>query len=276
MAPAGATWATRVRARAGRLPTFVVIGAAKAGTTALHGYLEQHPAVAMSRRKETNHFALVGQLPDFRGPGDADAVNAHAVTDPEAYAAQFAHAGAATAVGESSPLYLYDPAVAARLRAAVSDVRVVAVLRHPAERAYSAFLHTRRDGREPLADFAAALAAEEERIAQRWEHLWHYRAMGRYATQLQRWLDAFPREQVAVHLYEELAHDPVGLVQAVFRFLEVDDAFVPDVRERPNRSCYDDTPALDAGVRTELCAYYAEEVGRLEELLGRDLAAWSR
>src|SRR4051794_8464443 len=98
------------------LPTFIILGAAKAGTTALYHYVKQHPQVFMSPIKETNFFALAGEPPDFRGPGDDATINYFSLTTLEAYRAQFRDSASARAVGEASPLYLYSPKVPPRIK----------------------------------------------------------------------------------------------------------------------------------------------------------------
>lgn len=99
------------------------------------------------------------------------------------------------AIGEASPLHLHlhDAQTPRRLKAAVPDVRLVAVLREPVTRAYSVFSHLVRNGREPAASFAEALALEDEQIAAGWEHIWHYTRMGRYAEQLRRYRPCSPQ-----------------------------------------------------------------------------------
>jgi hypothetical protein len=91
------------------LPNFLILGAAKAGTTALYHYIKQHPQVGMSRIKETNFFALMDEPLDFRGPGDQNYIGRFSVTSFEEYQAQFRGCAGATAIGEASPLYLYSP-----------------------------------------------------------------------------------------------------------------------------------------------------------------------
>ncbi len=261
-----------------RLPDFLVIGAAKSGTTALYDYLRQHPRVAMSELKETNFFALEGGRPAYRGPGDDETINRLSITDLDAYCALFEGIAGEHAAGEASPLYLYDPRVPDRIRGCVPHVKLVAVLRHPVHRAYSAFLHARRDGREPLGDFGEALRAERARIRGGWEHLWHYRAMGFYGRQLERYLEIFPAERIHVLLYDDFVADPVGALQGCFRFLGVDDSFVPDTSMRPNVSVADGDmpPTLCPQLKADLTRSYAADIARLEALLDRDLSAWRR
>ena len=166
------------------LPNFLIIGAAKAGTTSLYRYLEQHPEVYMSPVKEPKFFALGGERLDYRGPGDEARMRGASVTSLEDYRELFRGVSTETAVGEASTLYLYSERAAARIKHHVPDVKLIAVLRNPVDRAYSDFLHLVRDGIEPLTDFPQALEAEESRIRSRWAPMWHYRRRGFYHPQL--------------------------------------------------------------------------------------------
>lgn len=216
------------------MPTFLVIGAGKSGTTALHRYLTQHPQIFMSTQKELRFFPFEHRKPDFRGPGD-EIDTATIVTSIEDYRGHFAAGADFPVRGESSPVYLYYPQTAGRIRHHIRDAKLIAVLRHPADRAYSQFLMKRRDGREMLG-FGEALAAEGQRIADGWSHHWHYRQRGFYAAQLKSYFDLFDEEQLRVYLYEDYVTDPARFMRDIFRFLNVDDTFVPDMSVRHNES----------------------------------------
>lgn len=219
------------------LPTFLVIGAAKSGTTALHHYLRQHPDIYLPAAQEPCFFAFEGTQPDFRGPGGtAAAINTGAVTALNDYLDLFRGAAGQAARGEVSPLYLYWPGTAERISRHVPDVKLCAILRNPIERAYSAFMHAIREGKEPLCKFKSALCAEPARIAQRWGFLWRYADMGYYSKQLRRYYDVFPRCQIKVVLYDDLRRDPASLCSELQTFIEVDPAFTPDVSLRHNVS----------------------------------------
>lgn len=147
------------------LPTFLIIGSGRSGTTSLHAYLRQHPEVFMSEVKEPSFFSFMdGGIPS-RGPG-SEWLRRTAVTTREAYEALFAASAGARAIGEASPAYLIDPAVPARIHALIPHVRLVAILRHPAERAHAAYLGRRRDGLDPAPTFEAALRDEDRRLGQ--------------------------------------------------------------------------------------------------------------
>jgi hypothetical protein len=292
------------------LPDFFVIGAMKAGTSSLHHYLRQHPQIFMSPVKEPQYYAFAGRAPDFRGPGDEQTVR-ELVTDREAYAALFAGAGPEQRVGEASTFYLYSERAAERLAAERPEARLVAILRDPAERAFSNYMHWVRDGREPCASFAQALADEPRRIEEHWAWHWHYRRLGRYAEQLERYLARFDRSRIHVLLLEELDSDAPRVMRELFAFLGVDPDFRPDLELRFNVSGIPRSRSLDAFARRrhpwlrrlvperlrlrlsasvldhnlrtsapptavldELRADYRDEIARLERLLDRDLSAW--
>jgi hypothetical protein len=215
------------------LPDFLIIGAQMAGTKSLCRYLEQHPEVYMSLYPR--FFALEGKDPaTFRGPGDREMISQTAVTNLEDYRALFAGVSDEKAVGEATVTYLHLPEAAGRIRHYVPEARLIAVLRNPVERAYSAYLRKVSTGRETLG-FSEALEEEEERIQNNWAPGWQYRRVGFYHAHLTRYYELFGHEQIRVYLYEELDRNPTGVTQNIFRFLGVDHTFVPDTSVR-----YDD------------------------------------
>jgi hypothetical protein len=298
------------------LPNFLVIGAAKAGTTSLYHYLGQHPEVFMSPVKEPHFFALGGTGANFRSPGAEAGINRKSFADPEGYEGLFAGARGEKAIGEASTSYLYSPEAPERIKRRVPEARLIAVLRDPAERAYSTFLALRLGGREPLRDFSRALEAEEGRIRDGWEHLWHYKNLGFYHVQLSRYGKALEEGRLRVYLYEDLGADPRGVMRDAYRFLGVDASFEPDTSQRHNMSGVSNNgflvslvrkrhpvktaikplvpatvrrrlvsglqkrvlsrPPFPPEVRRELVEAYREDVLRLEDLIGRDLSAWLR
>lgn len=251
------------------MPNFLIIGAAKAGTTSLYLYLGQHPQVYMSSIKEPHFFALEGEDLDFRGPGDREALSRMVViNNVEAYRSLFEGVSGEKAVGEASAMYLHSEKAPGRIRYYVPEARLIAILRDPVERAYSSFLHMRRDGREPLSDFAQALEAEEGRIRDGWAPNWHYKRTGYYHEQLSRYFEVFGREQIRVYLYEDLKTDPLGMLRDVYGFLGVDDAFVPDVSMRHNVSGVPKNERLHAfllrphPVKTALKSFFPKKLRR--------------
>lgn len=96
------------------MPTFLIIGAAKSGTTSLHQYLDQHPDVFMSPVKETNYFAFCDGIPEFQGPW-AGLARQYSVMDLESYRRLFSAGASHRARGEASPQYLFRPGTAERI-----------------------------------------------------------------------------------------------------------------------------------------------------------------
>ena len=165
------------------MPNFLMVGAQKCGTPSLYYYLKQHPQIYMSPVKEAHFFDVEeGEKPDFRRASHSS----RPVSGIEDYRALFAGVKDETAIGEASPSYVYIPEAPRRIRSRLPDAKLIAILRDPADRAYSAFLHTSRSGREPLTDFAQALREEEDRIRNGWHPLYHYRERGFYHAQLKR------------------------------------------------------------------------------------------
>ncbi|MGH3145252.1 MAG: sulfotransferase family protein, partial [Rubrobacter sp.] len=211
------------------MPNFFVVGAQKAGTTSLYHYLDQHPQVYMSFIKEPFFFDHEldpnGEVVPHEFGGHNQAAK---FANLEEYGTLFRAVKDETAIGEATPLYIYAPGTAERIERFVPGAKAIALLRNPADRAYSAFQHAVRIGVEPLTDFAEALRVEEERIRDGWHYIFHYRNRGLYCEQLESYYEVFGRERVGVWLYEDLRDDPARVAQSVFRFLGVDDAFTPD------------------------------------------------
>jgi hypothetical protein len=218
------------------MPNFLIVGAMKSGTTALYYYLEQHPQIYMSPVKEPNFFCA---------EEDSDG---NFATRLGAYQDLFRGVSGEKAIGEASHCYLYEPEAAARIQEYIPDAKLIAVLRNPVDRAYSHFLHMVRSGSEPLTDFAQALREEETGGYQK-RNVRDYIDRGRYHDQLKRYFNAFSRDQVKVYLYEDLSNAPVDTIQDAFRFLGVDDSFVPDVSLRRNVSGYPKHKTVDKLLR---------------------------
>ena len=292
-------------------PNFLVIGAARSGTTALYQALARHPQIFMSSVKEPNFFAFgEGEL-DFRGPG-AEFVN-NSVNTLAEYRSLFAEAGEALAIGEASPLYLYAEQAPRRVAETLGQVKLVAVLRNPVEQAFSHYLYARAQMIEPLDSFEAALDAEPERLAANWQPLFQYSRFPRYGEQLARFLEHFPRENLLVHLYEDFVADPDAVYRSIFAFLGVDPAFEPPMervnmggvprnagfqrfimrptvlspvlrlvlpegtrqrlRERLSGNNIE-RPPFPAAVRGRLLDVLRDDIVRAADLIGRDLNGW--
>ncbi len=221
-----------------RLPNFLIIGAARSGTTSLYRALNQHPQVFMSPLKEPGFFAYGGQLCDFYYHVGNSNVRVVIVTDLEEYAKLFQGATDELAIGEASTDYLYNPTGSApeRIQHYIPDAKLIAILRNPVQTVYSHFLYGIQLGLEPLDDFEQALQVEDERIRNNWGPFYHYQRKGFYGRQLKPYFDRFGREQIRVYLYDEWAGDSTRTLKDVFRFLGVDDAFAPDTAAKARES----------------------------------------
>jgi hypothetical protein len=218
------------------MPNFLIIGAAKSGTTSLYNYLKQHPDIYMPSVKEPSYFiADEGEILHSIGP-NRQPIGGSRINNLATYQALFSEATREKARGEASPKYLYFPEAAQRIKSKLPDVTIIAILRHPVDRAYSNFLHHIRDGREVYDDFVIALQEEPKRIEEGWGSEYHYRNRGFYYKQLLPYYAAFGSEAVHVFLYDDLRKDPVGMVRNIFRILGVDQAFVPDMKAQYNVS----------------------------------------
>ena len=207
--------------RARRPPDFFLIGAPKAGTSALHAALAQHPDLFLSRVKEPKYY-MCGDSPPpaYKGPGDAHS-SQEWVWQRERYLALFDEAPDTMLCGEATPFYLYNRDARRRLAVDNPEAKLIAVLRDPVDRAYSNWMHLWMDGLEPCGDLVEAVRRERTRIDAGWAPFWHYRRLGRYGEQLEHLYALFPREQVHVLRYRELVESPVGTLDAVCRFLGV-------------------------------------------------------
>lgn len=210
-------------------PDFAVIGAAKAGTTALWSWLGQHPEIFLPEVKEPGFFAFAGQsaLPG-KGPYDPDYV-ARIATDWKTYRGLYAMA-AGRITGDVSPVYAAVPGALAQLAACRPDARIIMLLRDPARRAFSQYLHHRRDGLEPCPTFEAALDAEAQRIAEGWNWAYAYAGNGHYLPQVRRLLRLFPREQVLFLDHAALVATPEPCWKAVCAHLGIAPVPMPENR----------------------------------------------
>lgn len=218
-----------------RRPDFLLIGAAKSGTSALYNQLASHPEIYMAPIKEPNYFALEGRPASFRAPGDDDTINRRSVADRDAYLALFNGAGDAAAAGEASTSYLYTKVAPASIHRFDPEMKLVAMLRDPVDRALSSYRHLVRDGWE-TESFEGGLVREEERIADGWSHIWHYASAGHYAKQLKRYTALFPASRLRVFVYERFLREPEVVLREIFQFLGVDPHHRPNTSRRYNVS----------------------------------------
>ncbi|RMD62244.1 hypothetical protein D6833_07165, partial [Candidatus Parcubacteria bacterium] len=288
---------------------FLVVGAEKSGTTWLADMLRQHPQVFIPAQKELHYFnRKFGEFPVL--------VNYNFDKPPEWYLAFFRQARSDQVKGEICPAYLWDEEAPARIHAFEPRVTIFMILRHPVERAYSAYRFYVQRGTIHL-PFDEAIRRHKDLLLDR----------SAYFTQVKRYLDLFPRRQVHILFYDALQRNAVEFLTTFERLLGVDEFIPPDVHQRSyvtgevrfkavnaflsrlrffahkNRLTFlldwgrrtgiawaleslrqrnkrqarpSQTMEMDPKTRAYLQEYFSEDVQRLEALLGTDLSAWKR
>jgi sulfotransferase family protein len=259
---AGQRVAARTTSRVRLLPSFLIIGAKRAGTTSLYEYIVEHPGVVRSRLPKGSHYFDVRFSRGWNWYRSTFplAINQRAIT------------------GEASPYYLFHPLAPRRIAAALPDTRLIAILRDPVDRAYSQYQFERRGGFEEL-PLEQALDREPERLAGEAERMVNepgyesfayrhhgYLARGRYAEQLERLYELVSPSRVLLLQSELLLADPNAVLDRVWRFLDL-----------PPHAIYH-AQLLDSGsyapmpdtIRERLQQYYHSHNRRLYELPGVD------
>ena len=242
------------------LPSFLILGAQKSGTSSLYNCLRQHPSLRLPRIKEIHFFDLnfMRGLKWYERQFPKSLFNPTKIT------------------GEATPYYLFHPAVAERVSIALPNAKLIVMLRDPTLRAYAHFQMSVSKGNETILDFEAALAAEHERLQGEAEklladpghfsfsHQKHsYYSRGLYCQQLNNWLRFFPRSQLHIIQSELFFDDPQRELDRLLLFLGLD-SYVFSGFERHNKGNY--TP-LDQAVRQRMAQQYRESNQNLEALL---------
>jgi hypothetical protein len=212
-----------------RYPDFFIVGAPRCGTTFMYEQLNRHPDIFMSPAKEPQFFAT-----DLDSGSYLDSLTF--MRDVDQYLALFAGARPDQITGEASTWYLYSSAAARNIKEANPAARIIIMLRDPVDMLYS--LHQRRvyGGSEDIKNFEDALAAEDDRrngrrIPPRARNIkaLYYREVGRYADQVERYMETFGPDQVRVIIFEDMRVDPGAAYRDTLRFLGVDDSVLPTV-----------------------------------------------
>lgn len=191
----------------GRRPDLFVVGDAKCGTTSLYRLFELAPGIGTARtRKELHFFSAPELVARVEGPGD-EAIPEAIIRDEGEYLDEYAGLPAGlAAIADVSPSYLQNPPAAARIRAFAPEARIIILLREPAAKVFSQYVHLWGEGRERLA-FPDAYARSAERRALGYSDMFDYEAGGFYADAVHRYLELFGRERVLVLLFEEMLRD---------------------------------------------------------------------
>lgn len=293
------------------MPNFLIIGTGKSGTTSLYYYLRQHKQVYMAPIKEPTFFALGGQ--DLETCSDV-ASRRNRVNTLSAYQALFDRVSGELAIGEASTAYLPSPQAPERIKHYIPKARLIAILRNPVDRAFSAYLMNARDGVEPYVDLEQELRDGHHNGQRRpfWDQ--DYIESGLYYMQVQRYFRLFDPKQIKIFLYEEWMFDSLRIFRQTLEFLGVDETIVPDMSLKHNvsglpkyksvhrlvirtsptgklirrvlpprilatlRSLYYqnflERPELPLRAREELLMFYREDVLKLQTLIQRDLSNW--
>lgn len=285
-------------------PNFFIAGVPKAGTTSLHEYLKQHPQIFMPDYKEPNYF-----------------VHGNGVEKWVDYLALFKDATGKKAIGESSAGYCYCEESPGWIKSVLGNVKIIILLRNPARRAFSLYGWMVREGYEDAPTFAEALEREPVRLCDpafraqcpQFFPDYLYFTTGLYFEQVSRYIETFGRDRVKIYLFEEFIKEPLQVCQDVFRFLEVDDGFVPKIglhnegrvpksialqyrlrAELQYRRKYvphtwrirlveclmewnarrGGKPQYDKHLLEILTQRYRQNIEQLQALLGRDLSGW--
>ncbi len=220
-------------------PNFFVIGAAKCGTTTLYDFLEQHPDVYMSPIKEPHFFCSDIRIENFseeykkyvysRGINIQDYVAGDMskkywewyIDDFSTYLKLFKNATNQKAIGEISNGYLFSTVSATEIKNKYPLAKIVMILRNPISRAYSHYLANVRDGRTTL-PFREEIKNDLKKPVKGWCISHNYIEMGMYYSQVKRFLDAFPANQVLIFLNDDLKSNANNVGQKLFDFIGVD------------------------------------------------------
>ena len=252
------------------MPDFLVIGAAKCGTTSLYSYLAQHPCVARSFKKEPYFFDR-----NFRR-GFAW------------YRAQFPtflekKGKECFVTGEATPCYIFHPHVPKRVFESIPSVKLIALLRNPVDRAYAYYNMKVRHRHETLS-FEEAIEREEEKLRGELEKMladenyysfnrqhYSYLSRGIYVDQLKHWMNFFPKDQILILTSEDFYKDPSKTYKRVIQFLNLPGWELNEFKKM-NSVPY---PKMDKTTRKRLIAYFEPHNQRLYEFLGMKLD-WDR
>jgi hypothetical protein len=284
-----------------RLPDFIIAGAQKSGTTSLHNYLARHRQVYLPMHPQELHF--FDHDPHFR-----QGMSYYQPFFEPAEAEQIS-------LGQTSPLYIYDPKVPPRIVNVLPQVKLIFILRNPVDRAYSHYWHSVKKGYESLS-FEEALKTEPTRLKQDFEsrRRYSYVDRGYYCRQLERFLQHFAREQLLILLTEDLSQETAKIIDQCCDFLAIESQgreIATGLQEkhwntsgRPriahlqrltapwrSKSALIDKliwqidrlnlkqiryPAMKPTTQAELEATFAAENARLATLFDLDLSAWSK
>lgn len=255
-----------IRGDLGPLPTFLVIGGQRCGSTYIYDRLCEHPNVRGALVKEVHYFNLNKRY--------AKGLNWYLGHFPSSAHPQANGANGNLQVTGEAAGYIFHPEAPARIAEIMPEVKLIALLRNPVNRAYSHYYHMRRLGFETVSTFEEAIDLEEARLQDEKErgvvgsHYHHhtYLLRGLYADQLPWWFDVFPREQLLIIQSEEFYQSPVSVLKRVAQFLELPEWTPSEYRGHKEFSY----PKMSAETQARLEEHFRPHNQRLFDLLGVD------
>lgn len=256
----------------GRLPNnsrvdFLVVGAQKSGTSALDHFLHQHPALVFSEEKEIHFF-------------DRDGIFTNGKPNYALYHAKFKKPDPGQKTGEMTPSYIYFPHSAQRIKEYNPDIRLIFILRDPAERAFSHWNMRKRRGGEKLS-FTEVIHRQAELISLH-EHIvtWQssqsdYIGRSLYADQIQRFWKLFPRKQMLFLKTEDLGDELGSTLNRICAFLNIQHFQSTPEKELVFSFAHTYEPMAGED-RAFLVDFFTPSVRKLEDILGWDCSTWLR
>lgn len=202
-------------------PKLIIGGTSKSGTTALYYYLRQHPDMCLSAKKELHFFSRHWLEQSAAGPGDRY-VLAEIPEAFEEYLEYFSHCDESKIAVDISPSYLFYYQSANEIKKQLSDAKLVFILRNPADKVFSQYMHLVGEGRETLS-FSEALEAENERKSKGYSDMWLYRESGFYSDAIEYFQLVLGKTNVKVFYHEEFLRDPAFVLREICVFAGVDD-----------------------------------------------------
>lgn len=217
------------------LPNFLIVGAAKSGSTSLYHYLNQHPEVFMPVNKEPNFFVSKYQLQTSPDCPSYKLDKRRMIFDEKDYFELFKDSKKAhKAIGEATVTYLYKPDYAIpNIKKYLGNPKIIIILRNPVKRAFSQYSYVCELGLEKD-NFIDAISKEQERLKDNWSSTFAYIDQGRFCTQVKSYLEAFPNIHIIV--LEEFVKDKQKHLKKIYQFLDIDDSFINSFDEEHNVS----------------------------------------
>ena len=247
------------------MPSFLIIGAKKCGTTSLFNYLSKHPNIGAPTWKEISYFNI------HFDRGSLWYRSFFPISLPKLDSQDLI-------TGEATASYICHPQAPQRIAETLPNVKLIALLRNPVDRAYSHYHHTKRIGRENLS-FEEAIAQEDSRVKQL-EHEsqelglksspaynYTYLSSGLYAEQLKNWLKLFNKQQLLILKSEDFFDCPEAIFKQVLNFLKLPD-WSPQKYRKYNNNSY--PQEIEPSTRKYLTEYFQPHNQKLYELLGVD------